>query len=75
MWYTRLERSNDMYISIKAARIIAAILLALIFYAEYAISQNEDIPDSVKRKISNVLFIVVLIGIAIAACYGPISDE
>ena len=64
-----------MYISIKAARIIAAILLALIFYAEYAISQNEDIPDSVKRKISNVLFIVVLIGIAIAACYGPIFDE
>ena len=41
-----------MYISIKTARIIAAILLALIFYAEYAISQNEDIPDSVKRKIN-----------------------
>ena len=64
-----------MYISIKALKIIAAILLALIFYAEYVISQSTEIPESIKRKLSNLFFIIILIGVAIAACYGPISDE
>ena len=64
-----------MYISPKSLKIIAAALLAIIFYAEYAISQNKDIPDSAKRKFSNILVLIIFIGVALVSCFGIFPDE
>ena len=59
-----------MYISPTVAKIIGAVFLALIFYADHAISNIEEIPEKIRLKLRNSLFVVVVIGVVLAACFG-----
>ena len=64
------KESKAMYISIKTMRIIAAILFAILIYINLSIDYKEEIPDSVKRKVGNISFFVLIIGAIIGGFLG-----
>lgn len=64
-----------MYISIKALRIIAALIFAGIVYINVSISHNKNIPDSVNRKVGNVSTIIVIAIIFLGYFFGIFNME
>lgn len=64
-----------MYISIKALRIIAALIFAGIVYVNVSISHNENIPESVNRKVGNVSTIIVIVMIFLGYFFGIFNIE
>ena len=66
----KAKECKAMYISIKTMRIIAAILFAILIYINLSIDYKEDVPDSVKRKVGNISFFVLIIGAIIGGFLG-----
>ena len=64
------KECKAMYISVKTMRIIAAILFAILVYINFSIDQNEEIPDSIKRKAGNISFVIVIIGAILGTVLG-----
>ena len=64
-----------MYISMKALRILFGIIFAAIIIFNYSISNNADVPDSLKRKIGNISIIIIFIMVALSAWFGIFPDS
>lgn len=64
-----------MYISMKVLRILFGIIFAAIIIFNYLISDNRDIPDSLKRKIGNISIIIIFIMVALSAWFGIFPDS
>ena len=65
----------NMYISVKALRIIAALLFAVIVYINVSVSNNKNIPEEVNRKISNISVVIVIVMVALGYFFGIFNME
>lgn len=74
MMYNVTEVMN-MYISVKALRIIAALLFAVIVYINVSVSNNKNIPEEVNRKISNISVVIVIVMVALGYFFGIFNME
>ena len=64
-----------MYISVKALRIIAALLFAVIVYINVSVSNNKNIPEEVNRKIGNISVVLVIAMVALGYFFGIFNME
>lgn len=59
-----------MYISIKALRIIAAIIIISIIYINVSLSHNEKVSDKTNRKVGNISVIVIILLVVLGVIAG-----
>lgn len=64
-----------MYISVKALRIIAALLFAVIVYINVSVSNNKNIPEEVNRKVGNISVVIVIAMVTLGYFFGIFNME
>ena len=64
-----------MYISIKVLRIIYAIAFIGILYFNYSLSHNENVPDSVNRKVGAISLLALIALTIIGVSLGIVAPS
>ena len=59
-----------MYISVKALRIMAAVLFAIIAYINVMITSKGDVPDRIVKKVGNISTIILIVMFVLGAVFG-----